>query len=130
MDEKARAVVEIFGEEYIMKGGSTPEYMTMLANYIDKKMKQIASRQPQLNVTKIAVLAALNVADELSKLQEDYDTMTKKMDSHNRVEKHPEKSFEKHGEKQVPRQVEKLFEKQAERTADKPGEKPEGKKEA
>ncbi len=81
MEEKSRAVVQIFGEEYIVKGDATPEYMKMLANYIDKKMKQIASRHPQLNVTKIAVLTALNIADELSKLQEDYDTLVKLMDS-------------------------------------------------
>jgi len=87
VEQKGRAVVHIFGEEYIMKGEATPEYMTMLANYIDKKMKQIAGRQPQLSVAKIAVLAALNVADELSKLQEDYDTLVKLMDD----EKAPEK---------------------------------------
>lgn len=87
MEEKNKAVVDIFGEEYIMKGPATPEYMSMLANYIDKKMKQIAGRQPQLSVTKIAVLTALNVADELSKLQEDYDTLVKMMDEEKKTEK-------------------------------------------
>ncbi len=81
MEEKNRAVVEIFGEEYIVKGDATTEYMTMLASYIDKKMKQISARNPRLNMTKVAVLTALNVADELSKLQEDYDTLVKLMDS-------------------------------------------------
>ncbi|MHB9094635.1 MAG: cell division protein ZapA [Eubacteriales bacterium] len=91
MEEKARATVEIFGEEYIMKGDTTPEYMKMLANYIDKKMKHIASRQPQLSVTKIAVLAALNIGDELSKLQEDYDTLVKMRGSEKKEEKKNEK---------------------------------------
>lgn len=80
VQDKGRATVEIFGEEYKMKGNATPEYMAMLAKYIDKKMKQIASRQPQLPVAKVAVLTALNIADEMSKLQEDYDTLVKLMD--------------------------------------------------
>jgi len=87
--EKARAVVEIFGDEYIMRGEATPEYMSMLANYIDKKMKQISARQSLLPVTKIAVLAALNIADELSKLQEDYDTLVKLMDDEKKDHKRP-----------------------------------------
>jgi len=63
----------------------------MLARYIDKKMKNIAARQPELPVSKIAVLAALNVADELSKLQEDYDALVKMMDSEKKDEKKNQK---------------------------------------
>lgn len=80
MDTKGKATVRIFGEEYIMKGDASPEYMVMLAGYIDKKMKQVASKLPHLPVSKVAVLAALNVADELSKVQEEYDTLVKLMD--------------------------------------------------
>lgn len=80
MEDKGRAAVNIYGEEYVMRGEATPEYMKMLAKYIDKKMKQIAIRQPLLPISKIAVLTAVNIADELSKLQEDYDTLVKLMD--------------------------------------------------
>ena len=80
MSDKGRAEVEIYGESYIMRGDASPEYMKMLATYIDKKMKHIASRQPLLPISKVAVLVALNVADELSKLQEDYDTLVKLME--------------------------------------------------
>lgn len=91
LEQKARATVDIYGEQYIMRGDATPEYMKMLANYIDKKMKHIAARQPQLSVAKIAVLAALNIADEFSKLQEDYDTLVKMMDSDKKEDKKSEK---------------------------------------
>jgi len=90
-EQKAKATVDIYGEEYIMRGDATPEYMSMLARYIDKKMKNIAARQPELPVSKIAVLAALNVADELSKLQEDYDALVKMMDSEKKDEKKNQK---------------------------------------
>jgi cell division protein ZapA len=92
--EKGRAVVEIYGGEYIVRGDSPPEYLSMLANYIDRKMKQVAQRQPQLSATKIAVLTALNIADELSKLQEDYDNLVKLLDSEKKKDFDGKKEFE------------------------------------
>ena len=80
-DTRTRAVVEIYGEEYIVRGDSPSEYIAMIAQYVDKKMKQIAGRSSHLSSTKIAVLTALNIADELSKLQEDYDNLVKLMDN-------------------------------------------------
>jgi len=88
VEQKSRAVVEIFGEEYTIRGDAPQDYLAMLANYIDKKMKQVASRQPQLPLTKIAVLTALNIADEMSRLQEDYDTLVKLMDSEKKKKDH------------------------------------------
>jgi len=72
-----KVAVEIFGDEYVIKGEADPQYMEMLAAYVDKKMRQIGGRNPQLSRAKLAVLVAINLADELSKLQEDYDTLVK-----------------------------------------------------
>jgi len=69
--------VEIFGENYVIRGTETREHVLMLANYVDKKMKQISNRNPRLSASKVAVLTAINIADELSKLQEDYDNLVK-----------------------------------------------------
>ena len=82
--EKVKTVVEIFHEDYTIKGEATPDHMNMLAAYVDGKMKQIAARQPMLTVTKLAVLTALNIADELSRLQQDYDILISLMDEENK----------------------------------------------
>ncbi|MBP8819032.1 MAG: cell division protein ZapA, partial [Syntrophomonadaceae bacterium] len=37
-------------------------------------------RNPNLSSTKVAVLTALNLADELNKLQEDYDELVKNLE--------------------------------------------------
>ncbi|HAA89012.1 MAG: Cell division protein ZapA [Thermoanaerobacterales bacterium 50_218] len=76
-NEKTRVTVSIYGEEYVIKGYASPEYIKGIAAYVDKKMRLIGQKNPQLSVTRIAVLAALNIADELSKLQEDYDSLVK-----------------------------------------------------
>jgi cell division protein ZapA len=76
--------VEIFNEDYTVKGEENPEYINMLASYVDRRMKMISQRNPNLSTTKIAVLTALNLADELNKLQEDYDELVKALDAEKR----------------------------------------------
>lgn len=71
-----RTVVVINGCEYAVKG-EAPEYIRELAAYVDKKMRQVGQRFPHLTEQKLAVLTALNIADELHKVQQDYDTLVK-----------------------------------------------------
>ncbi len=84
MEEKknkiSRVTVEIFGEDYVVRGDENPEYIEMLASYVDRRMKMIQKRNASLTTARIAVLTALNLADELNKLQEDYDELVKKME--------------------------------------------------
>lgn len=75
--QENRVEVEIFGEYYTLKGDSSPEQMLALAHFVSQKMKQLAARNPRLTRTQAAVLAALNIADELKKLQEEYDNLVK-----------------------------------------------------
>ncbi len=72
-----KVAVRIFDEEYIVKGNEQAEYMEMLAAYVDKRMRMISQRNKYLSATKVAVLTALNLADDLNKLQEDYDELVK-----------------------------------------------------
>jgi cell division protein ZapA len=71
-----RTTVIINGSEYAVKG-ETPEYIRILATYVDKKMQQVGQKFPHLPEQKLAVLTALNIADELHKVQQDYDTLVK-----------------------------------------------------
>ncbi|MEW5874538.1 MAG: cell division protein ZapA [Candidatus Zixiibacteriota bacterium] len=59
--------VNIFGEEYPLRigDGTDPEYMFRVADYVDRSMRKIADRSPNLSATKVAILAALNITDEL-----------------------------------------------------------------
>ncbi|MGI5922272.1 MAG: cell division protein ZapA [Syntrophomonadaceae bacterium] len=82
-----KVTVSIFNEEYIVKGDENPEYIQMLAAYIDRRMRMIQQRNPNLTNTKIAVLTAINLADELNKLQEDYDQLVKALEEEKRNRK-------------------------------------------
>jgi cell division protein ZapA len=71
-----RVKVEIFGESYVLKGPESIEYLQTLAQYVDKKVRQLAVRNSRLGKERASLLAALNIADELMKLQKKYDQKT------------------------------------------------------
>jgi cell division protein ZapA len=69
MAEKAHLIhVEIFGQTYAVRGGADSRYIEELAAYVDKQMREV-SRAGVVDTLKIAVLAALNIADERFQLQ-------------------------------------------------------------
>jgi len=67
--------IEIFGAVYPVRGDKDPEYFQELANLVDGKMREISRQVQTVDTGKIAVLAALNLADELvqSRQQQDGD---------------------------------------------------------
>lgn len=71
--EPKRVTVEIYGETYTIRGATADEtYVKQVAARVDRRMRELAQRMPQLDVTRLAVLTALNLADELTRLQEQY----------------------------------------------------------
>lgn|SRR5574341_471376 len=68
---KATIKVNIYGEEYPIKSEADISYVEEVASYVDKKMKEVADKLPQNSPAKVAVLAALNIADELYKEREE-----------------------------------------------------------
>ena len=57
--------VEIFGQSYSIQGELDAHYVAKLAQYVDDKMQAIAEATSTVDTQKIAVLAALAIADEL-----------------------------------------------------------------
>jgi cell division protein ZapA len=55
--------VEIFDQAYNLRG-SNPEYILQLAEYVDAKMRAVAEATNTIDTVRLAVLAALNIADE------------------------------------------------------------------
>ena len=78
--EPSRVEVEIYGEYYTLKGQESPEYMMLVAQQVNKKMAEIGQRNSRLALNKLAVLTAINLADELLKLQEQYNNLLQMMD--------------------------------------------------
>jgi cell division protein ZapA len=69
--DEGSVTVEIFGQEYRIKGDADPEHMARIARFVDGKMKEVARGTSVGSVAKIGILAALNIADELFKEREE-----------------------------------------------------------
>jgi cell division protein ZapA len=55
--------VDIFDQAYNLRG-TDPEYILKLAEYVDEKMRAVAKQTNTVDSSRLAVLAALNIADE------------------------------------------------------------------
>jgi cell division protein ZapA len=67
--ESTSTDVEIFGSVYSVRGEHDAAYLQELAGMVDRTMRQIAQRVSTVETARIAILAALNLADELSQCQ-------------------------------------------------------------
>jgi cell division protein ZapA len=65
--------VEIFGATYVIRGGQEPAYLTELAVEVDRRMRELAGHVAQAEPGRLAILAALNLADELSRNRRSWD---------------------------------------------------------
>lgn len=65
----ARIQVEIFGSTYSLRGGADPASVRALANDLDARMRDLAGNAPGADPLKVAVLAALRLADEVRELR-------------------------------------------------------------
>jgi cell division protein ZapA len=64
-DDDAVITVEIHGQHYPIRSTLDQEYVARLASYVDEKMRAAAISTPTGDLLRLAVLTALNVADEL-----------------------------------------------------------------
>lgn len=70
--------VEILGQKYSIKTDEGEAYIKRLAEYIDKKLKEIYTAAPNVNQSKAMIMTLFSIADELFRLrmkQEDLDRM-------------------------------------------------------
>lgn len=61
--------VNIFDQLYSLRSPKGEEHIRQLAQLVDERMRQIAEHTTTFELSRIAVLAALNIADELSNLK-------------------------------------------------------------
>jgi cell division protein ZapA len=71
--QNASVRVEIFDQAYNLRG-SDSEYILKLAEYVDSKMRAVAKATNTIDTVRLAVLAALNIADEYHLLERKQDS--------------------------------------------------------
>lgn len=68
-DPEQTVRVEIYNQTYSIRSDGDNEYIQRLAEYVDRKMREISSGTFTVDSLKVAILAALHIADEFHQLQ-------------------------------------------------------------
>jgi cell division protein ZapA len=65
--------ISIQGQQYPIRTSLAPEYVLRLATFVDEKMSTASASTPSGDSLRLAVLAALNIADELFRCRDATD---------------------------------------------------------
>ena len=69
MQEPESVTVSIFGKEYTLRGAADADYVREVAAFVDLRMNEVARGTPVASTARVAILAAVNIADELLREQ-------------------------------------------------------------
>jgi cell division protein ZapA len=76
--------INIFGQGFTVKTDADKEYIEKIAAYVDKKMDEIVRNTKTVSTLNVAILAALNIADEFFKELEKREGLLAEVDSRSR----------------------------------------------
>jgi cell division protein ZapA len=63
--------VEILGQRYAIRSEAPPDYVRQLVAYVEKRVQEVRGDAPGQDSTKVLVLTALDLTDELFRLREE-----------------------------------------------------------
>ena len=75
--ESNKVSVKIYGQEYVISGSKSREQIIKVAAYVDSRMHEIASAVPSCSVSDLAVLSAVNIADEKVECSDEIEELKK-----------------------------------------------------
>ena len=79
MVQKTKTMVKIAGREYTIRALESEEYIHSVAIYVNRKMESIDKSQSGLSTSMVAVLTAINLGDEVLKLQSEVEALQKQI---------------------------------------------------
>lgn len=65
VDTEDTIVVEIFGKSFRLRSAADQKYVKKIAKYVDKCLREVSEETNPCADTEVAILAALNITDEL-----------------------------------------------------------------
>ncbi|HLR65058.1 MAG TPA: cell division protein ZapA [Pseudogracilibacillus sp.] len=75
--EKIKTTVNIHKKSYTIVGTESRDHIEHIAELVDGKMKEIYDANRNLDVSRLAVLTAINTMNDYVKLKEEYDELIK-----------------------------------------------------
>lgn len=72
--------VEILGQRIVLRSDDEEAYVRKVADYVDVKMKEVLKGNQPVTKINVAMLAALNIADEYHRLKDQYEEVLHRLD--------------------------------------------------
>jgi cell division protein ZapA len=72
--------VEILGQKFTISSDAEEGYMLKVAGYVDSKMQELMQASKPVAKTNVAMLAALNIADEFHRLKDSHEAVLNRLD--------------------------------------------------
>jgi len=69
-NKRNKITVDIYGQQYTIVGTESSSHIRLVASLVDSKMREISEKNPSLDVSRIAVLTAVNTIHDYIKLQD------------------------------------------------------------
>jgi len=82
---KNKVQVRIAGNEYILRGNESAEYMQKVALYVDTKTAEIMKANHTLSTSMASVLTAVNIADEFFKASDSNGMLKKEIEQAKKI---------------------------------------------
>lgn len=73
--QKVRTTVDIYGQQYVILGTESPSHVRLVASMVDEKMREISSKNPSLDTSKLAVLTAVNAVNDYIKIKDQLERL-------------------------------------------------------
>lgn len=84
VDRQTKVTVEILGVQYPIKGDVEPERIMRVAAWLNERLRKTAQSNSRLSPNQVAVLTAMNLADDYLKLETDYRELMQMVKQHKR----------------------------------------------
>lgn len=78
MEEKNKVQVRIYGQEFTVSGETSREHIIKVADHVDRAMHELAEQFPSSSATELAILTAVNTANELYNNQDSVENLRDK----------------------------------------------------
>jgi cell division protein ZapA len=73
--------IKVFGQTYTVKTDAEEDYIQEVAKYVNEKMDEVLKKTKSVSTLNVAILTALNIADDLLKEKEKRVALLREVDA-------------------------------------------------
>ena len=84
MGKERLVEIKVFGQTYTVKTDAEEDYIREVANYVNEKMEEVLKKTKSVSTLNVAILTALNIADDLLKEKEKRTALLREVEAKSR----------------------------------------------